>query len=533
VTVRTRLVLATLGAWSFVLGGLTAAPATATMTTLCTTYAGCAELGYSSSGYAKNNSTMYWRMYSGHNCTNYAAYRMVKSGLPNVRPWSGEGNASNWGAAMADITNQTPTVGAVAWWKAYASPAGSAGHVAYVEKVLSADEIVISQDSWGGTFSWAVLERGGKGWPSGFVHFNDVPMLNTAPPAITGTAKVGGTLNASPGTWNPSDVTASYIWRANGRRITGATDSSITLTEDQLDKTITVKVTASRLGYPTTSVLSAATEAVLPGAMKTVVAPTVSGTAKVDSSLVAATGSYYPAPDSVTLEWLADGEPVVGATQPTLAIGPDLVGKALSVRTTATRAGYDDLVVTSRPTVPVAPGTFALQGTPTVTGTPQPGQTLTVTGLGVTPAAGLDVQWLRDGAPIAGATSATYAVTEADLGARIVARVTFTRPGYTTLVERVSAPARIRVHPRIYVGMSLPRPGHLTVDVDVTARGVTTVEGALRVRIDGKLLAQLPLHRGGAVLRLTLPHGWHRITVVLPQSRSVERATTTRRVKVL
>ena len=68
--------------------------------------------------------------------------------------------------------------------------------------------------------------------------------------------------------------------------------------------------------------------------------------------------------------------------------------------------------------------------------------------------------------------------------------------------------------------------------MDVTARGVDTVEGALRVRVDGRLLAQLPLHRGGAILRLSLPRGWHRITLVLPQSKSVERATTTRRAKV-
>ena len=105
VTVRTRLVLATLGALSFALGGLVVAPATATMTTLCTTYSGCAQQGYSNAGYAKNSGTMYWRMYSGHNCTNYAAYRMVSSGLPNVRPWTGGGNATYWGTSMSRITD--------------------------------------------------------------------------------------------------------------------------------------------------------------------------------------------------------------------------------------------------------------------------------------------------------------------------------------------------------------------------------------------------------------------------------------------
>ena len=84
---------------------------------------------------------MWWRMYSGHNCTNYAAYRMVHSGLPNTRPWTGSGNATNWGSAMSRITNSTPAVGSVAWWRAGVRPAGRSGHVAYVERVVSANEI--------------------------------------------------------------------------------------------------------------------------------------------------------------------------------------------------------------------------------------------------------------------------------------------------------------------------------------------------------------------------------------------------------
>ena len=113
----------------------------------------------SSGGYANSNSKMYWRMYAGHNCTNYVAYRMVASGLPNTRPWTGGGNATYWGTSVPSLTDKVPTVGAVAWWKANTGPAGSAGHVAYVERVVSATEIVVSQDSWGGDFSWATSPR--------------------------------------------------------------------------------------------------------------------------------------------------------------------------------------------------------------------------------------------------------------------------------------------------------------------------------------------------------------------------------------
>ena len=107
--------------------GLTAGtlPASASVTTLCKGYTACAKAGMGNGGYSSSSRTMWWRMYSGHNCTNYAAYRMVHSGLPNTRPWTGSGNATNWGAAMSRITNSTPAVGSVAWWRAGVRPAGS------------------------------------------------------------------------------------------------------------------------------------------------------------------------------------------------------------------------------------------------------------------------------------------------------------------------------------------------------------------------------------------------------------------------
>ena len=42
-------------------------------TFLCTGYTACKQAGYSDAGYSANNDTMYWRMYAGHNCTNYVA----------------------------------------------------------------------------------------------------------------------------------------------------------------------------------------------------------------------------------------------------------------------------------------------------------------------------------------------------------------------------------------------------------------------------------------------------------------------------
>ena len=167
------------------------APAAAYSGTLCSGYAGCKAEGKGSAGYASHNHKMYWSMYSGHNCTNYVAYRMVRKGMPNRRPWKsyGSGNAENWGNYLRSRTNMTPRVGSVAWYRAYSSRGGSSGHVAYVEKVLSPSKVVISQDSWGGTFSWEVISKG-NGWPSGFIHLRDTPLKNRERPEVSGSRRV-------------------------------------------------------------------------------------------------------------------------------------------------------------------------------------------------------------------------------------------------------------------------------------------------------------------------------------------------------
>src|SRR3954447_17513810 len=116
--------------------------ADASSTLLCQQFAPCTRAGFSNYNYSANYTKMWWRMYAGHNCTNYVAYRMISRGMSATRPWSGSGDARNWGVVFASKTNQTPMVGSVAWW--------STIHVAYVEQIIDANTIVISEDHYGG-----------------------------------------------------------------------------------------------------------------------------------------------------------------------------------------------------------------------------------------------------------------------------------------------------------------------------------------------------------------------------------------------
>ena len=499
---------------------------------LCYGYVDCRDKGMFNGGYAQNNSKMYWRMYSGHNCTNYAAYRMVKSGLPNERPWSGGGNATYWGGSVPRLTDDVPRVGAVAWWKANTGPAGSAGHVAYVERVVSSDEIVISQDSWHGDFSWAVVTRSSGNWPSGFIHFNDVTLANKSVPVVSGIAKVGSVLTSTSGTWKPADVDVAYQWYADGTPIKGATAVTLKLTRAQLDHQVTVTTTGSMLGYPTRSASSAPTEAVQPGALKNVVPPGVSGEAKVDSTLTLSPGEWTPTPTTFAYQWYADGVPLEGATTETLPLGPDLVDRTITARVTATRAGYHDVTVTTAATAPVAPGTFTVDAQPSLLGEARLGQQLTVdTGSFRPTDADVSIQWLRDGEPVLNATGLTYTISNVDLGSRLSARVTLSRAGYTTTTVDTPSTVLLKSDPRIAVQTD-PGAHRVRVTVTVTAPGVDVVSGPVVVRMAG-IAKAVTLRNGTATVTLKgLPQGKRTMTIRYGGSDTVLRLVATRTVRI-
>jgi surface antigen len=515
-------------------GGLatTAAPASATVTTLCTGYSGCAKLGMSDAGYSKASGTMYWRMYSGHNCTNYAAYRMVQSGLPNSRPWSGGGNATYWGTSMSRITNGTPAVGSVAWWKAGVYPAGSAGHVAYVEKVVSADEIIVSMDSWRGDFSWARITRASRGWPSGFVHFNDKRLTNTALPTVTGTAKVGSKLTAAPGTWSVAGATYAYQWLADGAPVAGATGTTTTLTQALKGKRLSVRVTASAAGYPTTSAVSAAGAVVQPGVLTSSAPPTITGDPRVDETLTAQPGTWDPAPGGLGYQWLADGTPIQGATASTLAVDPSLVGKPLTVQVTATKTGYTAVSKVSAATAPVEPGTLTLTSDPTTSGETRPGAVMQLSAVDAGPETTTRVQWRRGGEKVPGATEASYRLTNADLGKRVRAVVRINRAGYRQLVVRTPWSRLVRTTPTTRVSTQ-PGTNRMSFRLTVGAPGSTPVNGIVQVRSRGELLRSVRLRDGVATATLrSLPSGTRTYRFRVPVTDVTERDVVARRITI-
>lgn len=188
-----------------------------------------------------------------------------------------------------------------------------------------------------------------------------VPQSSTAAlrptpvPTITGTAKVGYTLTAVPGTWGPAPVTLKYQWKANGVAVIGATAATYKLAAAQAGKSLTVTVTGSKTGYASIAKTSAATATVAAGSLGPAPVPAITGTTKAGYTLTAVPGAWGPAPVTLKYQWKADGVVLIGATAASFKLTAAQAGKSLTVTVTGSKTGYTSTARTSPGTARIAP----------------------------------------------------------------------------------------------------------------------------------------------------------------------------------
>lgn len=467
------------------------------VTDLCSGWSGCNSAGYSDAGYGAVSGRMYWNMYAGHNCTNYVAYRMIKAGMSTTRPWVGGGNASEWGLQMKSITDQVPSVGSVAWWGRYSNGSGSAGHVGYVERVVSPNEIIISMDSWGGTFHWRRITKDSGRWPTGFIHFTDKKLTATVAPAVSGAAQVGTVLQANPGTWSPT-AERSVQWLANGVALPGRTGLRLAVTPDLLGKTIAAKVTGNRTGYKPVTVTSKATKAVAPGVITPSEPPVLSGEPFVDGTLTATAGRWSVAGTAMEWRWYADDVRIRANGGPSLALTPAYDGKTIKVVAVARKVGYKDATAPATAKAgPVLAGKITVSKPVTVTGTRRVGyQVLAVPGTYDPASVTVAYQWLRNGVPIPGATGIRYVQTAADVGRVLTVRASLSKPRYIPATQVAGAAVRTQAVPTVAVTpIGLKRSA--LVSLRVTAPGANPVVGWVDVTV-GRHTKTVQLVNGNA-----------------------------------
>ncbi|MCJ1696517.1 fibronectin type III domain-containing protein [Rathayibacter caricis] len=288
------------------------------------------------------------------------------------------------------------------------------------------------------TLTVRALVAGGEGYTTSTVASFSTGALAPGTPKIVGTAKVGATLTADPGTWSPAPVAFSYQWKADGVALSGATARTYQPSSATLGKKITVTVNGSKTAYTTVSRTTAPTAAVVAGTM-TSTTPTITGIPRVGVKLTADPGSWGPAPVVIAYQWKADGLALSGATASTYTPSSATVGKVITVSVTGAKTGYASASRTSGGTAAVAVGLLTAPS-PTVSGTAKVGSTLTaVTGAwGPSPVA-LTYQWKANGVAIAGATATSYKPTSTTVGKKITVTVIGKKTGYTTSI-RTSAP---------------------------------------------------------------------------------------------
>lgn len=163
------------------------------------------------------------------------------------------------------------------------------------------------------------------------------PTLQASTPVITGTAKVGVTLNAAPGSWTKG-TSLSYLWRADGKVISGGTKKSLALGAGHLRKKITVTVTGRQKGYATVSRTSKPTSAVAPGTLATA-APTHATSVRVGDTLRAQPGTWSSGV-SLSYQWYAGTKPIPAATKATYFVTASNRGDRLNVKVTGKKLGY-------------------------------------------------------------------------------------------------------------------------------------------------------------------------------------------------
>ncbi|MCU1417415.1 MAG: hypothetical protein JWP32_1589 [Schumannella sp.] len=255
--------------------------------------------------------------------------------------------------------------------------------------------------------------------------------------SVTGTPIVGGSLTASADTNVISGATLGYQWLREGLPISGApATASYLISANDLGKRISVKVTASKPGYTSGSGTSAKTAPVSAASLSFSSPATITGTAQLGSTLTG-NGATTPA-GTYTYQWYRDGAQIKGATAKTYKLAASDVGREMTVRVTAAKAGYATLSSTSAPTADVAPGTL-VAGTVTLGGTFKVGSNIAATSTGWTSGTTLKYAFYADGELVQYGAARIFKLTWEEQGTSISVIVTGSKFGYDRLESAESA----------------------------------------------------------------------------------------------
>jgi 5-hydroxyisourate hydrolase-like protein (transthyretin family) len=175
---------------------------------------------------------------------------------------------------------------------------------------------------------------------------------NLSLPAIAGTARVGQTLTATPGTWSPAGVTLTYQWYA-GSTATGLTGPTYVIKPGDEGMHIVVRVIASFPGWSSAFATSPSTTLVLGDDVANTTLPKIKGKAKVGRTVRVTAGAWQPRTVALKYQWYAGSKKIRKATKKKLTITAKQAGKRLTVKVTASAPEFKSLTVRTKPSAKV------------------------------------------------------------------------------------------------------------------------------------------------------------------------------------
>lgn len=266
----------------------------------------------------------------------------------------------------------------------------------------------------------------------------------------------------------PSSVTSIglYAFEVNSRLVrvtfTGAAPSLGSRALGSKDQAPVVHYTAAYAagfvspwnGYTTVGDLDSAT-------------PTITGTANVGGTLTAVPG-FWTTGTTFAYQWQGDGRNIVGAVSSTFKPTLSELGRAITIVVTGSKAGYETAARTSTATAGVVD--VLKTATPTITGLPTIGGTLTAVPGAWTTGTTLSYRWQADHTNIAGATAMTFVPTSAHAGTKITVVVTGSKAGYES-ATRTSGETAL-------VGVFTAAPIPAITGTGIVGQTLTAVAGA-------------------------------------------------------
>jgi len=312
---------------------------------------------------------------------------------------------------------------------------------------------------------------------------NDAP---TGIPIINGTPTENQILSIDTSSINDPDGLGpfSFQWLRNGADIAlNGTANTYTPVDADVGTNISIRVSYTDGGGTLESITSFTTPAIANVNDPATGTPIISGTVTEDQLLTANTAGINDDDGlgSFNFQWERNGVDIAGATSNTYMLTDADVGATITVNVSFIDGGGFMESLTSAATGAVMNINDLPMGLPTISGSVTRGQILTANTAGISDVDGLgafNFQWRRDGAPIAVATSNTYLLAVADVGAVITVTVSYT-DGHGTpesLTSNATAPV---------TNFNNPPVGLPTISGTVTEDQILTANTAAMSDADG------------------------------------------------